>query len=114
MQSCSGNMVCHYSSDPHFFRGKPGGLRVSVQTRRPFPPQVDFTVVPDWQRRATRLSIAVCFFGMLGHSIPFPPEHAALATSFRQSCNCKQHPAGSLVQGCRCQLCIHPRTRRVY
>eukprot|EP00198_Chlamydomonas_reinhardtii_P008113 XP_001697450.1 predicted protein [Chlamydomonas reinhardtii] len=49
--------------------------------------KVDFTVVPDWQRRATRLSIAVCFFGMLGHSIPFPPEHAALATSFRQSCN---------------------------
>ncbi|GLC56641.1 hypothetical protein PLESTB_001129800 [Pleodorina starrii] len=49
--------------------------------------KVDFSKVPDWQRRAARLSLALMFFGLLGHCVTFPPGYASLASNFRQSCN---------------------------
>ncbi|GLI59386.1 hypothetical protein VaNZ11_001252 [Volvox africanus] len=49
--------------------------------------KVDFSKVPDWTRRATRLSIALVFFGILGHCAKFSPEHQVFASNFRQSCN---------------------------
>ncbi|EFJ48876.1 hypothetical protein VOLCADRAFT_90583 [Volvox carteri f. nagariensis] len=49
--------------------------------------KVDFSKVPDWTRRAARLSIAVIFFGILGHCAQFPPEYQMFASNFRQSCN---------------------------
>lgn len=35
--------------------------------------KIDISRVTDWQRRAVRLSIAVFFFGALGHCLEFPP-----------------------------------------
>ncbi|GIL77400.1 hypothetical protein Vretifemale_6863 [Volvox reticuliferus] len=49
--------------------------------------KVDFSKVPDWTRRATRLSISLIFFGILGHCAKFSPEHQVFASNFRQSCN---------------------------
>ncbi|KAG2489868.1 hypothetical protein HYH03_011670 [Edaphochlamys debaryana] len=49
--------------------------------------RLDITKVPDWQRRATRLGLAMLFFGLLGHCLQWSPEQHTLADNFQKSCN---------------------------
>ncbi|GFR45688.1 hypothetical protein Agub_g7103 [Astrephomene gubernaculifera] len=74
----------------HINRQVQAGLhRVTMELRHRASalPKIDMNKVPDWHRRATRLSISLVFFGLLGHSVKFPADQQTLALNFRQSCN---------------------------